>query len=483
MIGGLSAARGVDLPHLELPILIGVVLAEFSLIGLALFVGHPLLAAAAAAAVAYFLVAFRAPDVAWALVWVTVPPSVEVLLGGGIAITLPTEPMILLALLAWLVRSIVAGRWTLPSSPLHVPFAALAALALVSTLWSVSPISTLKAWVMMAGYVAFGYLYYLQRRCDPRWRERSLLLVALTGAIWGAFGIARVLFPEGTARDVTSLATIYSYGAFRPFFHEHGTYSAYLGMLLPAALLATLERTGWKRILYGLSTLCIGSGIILAFARAGWLAVLLVIPTSVFAWARWRKAAPRLVLPAALTLAAALVVGGFGISRQVARHAASVVSAENMSNLERLNRWTAALSMARDRPVTGVGYGSYFDAYSTYRSKTFVTDHAYIRMGAHSEPLKLLSELGVPGLLAAFWFLAVVFWLAAREFLLLPDSDDRVLALAALAGLSTYVVNGLFNAYLVEEKVTVPFWVAIGVIGALGRKLKEDDRAAPVTSR
>jgi O-antigen ligase len=325
---------------------------------------------------------------------------------------------------------------------------------------------------MLGGYAAFGYLYCFQERSDRRWHRWWLPLVALTGLIWGVFGIVRVL-TGGTAREAATVASTYSYGAFRPFFSEHGTYSAYLGMLLPAALLGALERRGAWRYLYGFSTACIGAGIVLAFARAGWLAILVVVPATVFAWAGWRQARRRLLLPAAMALAVALFVAGVGVSRQIARHVQSVASAENVSNLERLSRWTAATAMARDRPLTGVGFGCYVDAYPAYKRRAILTEQGLVRMGTHSEPLKLLSELGVPGFLAAVWLLAAVLQLGVRAFRRLPEAEDRVLALAAMAGLATYVVNGIFNAYLVETKVTVPFWAAIGVIAALGRRLKK----------
>jgi O-antigen ligase len=342
-----------------------------------------------------------------------------------------------------------------------------------------NPINTLKAWVMMGGYVLFGYVYFLQGGCDRRRRERWLLISALTGAAWGLFGIVRVLFTGEAAGRALMIASTYSYGAFRPFFREHGTYSAYLGMLLPASLLCSLERTGRERIIYGVSTLLIGCGVTLAFARAGWLAVVLVVPLAALAWAFRHREGNRLLIPASAVLLVTLLAVASGISRQVAHHAETAVSAENLSNLERFNRWTAALAMTRDRPLTGVGYGAYLDAYRAYRGKSIVTDQAFIRMGTHSEPLKLLSELGVPGFLAAVWFLLAVFRLGWRAFWELPNRGDRVLALAALAGFATYVVNGMFNSYLVEDKVTIPFWSAIGVIAALGGRLENAGRVRP----
>jgi O-antigen ligase len=469
-----SLSVGADSrPGPDRRVLVAIALVEVSLVAFGFLLDHPLASTLVAAGIAYFLLAYRYPDAAWILVWVTVPPNMEVLLGTGTAITVPTEPMMILALLAWILRGPPGRMWNIPRSPLHLPLAALSALVLISATWSLNPVNTLKAWVMMGGYVLFGYVYFLRGDCNGRRRERWLLISALTGAVWGLFGIIRVLFTGGADRALT-IASTYSYGAFRPFFREHGTYSAYLGMLLPAALLFSMERKGRGRIVYGFSAFLIGCGVILAFARAGWLAVVSVVPLAALAWAQRHREGRRLLIPALAVLLVTLLTAISGISAQVTHHAETTVSAENLSNLERFNRWTAALAMTRDHPWTGVGFGSYLDAYRAYRGKSIVTDQAFLRMGTHSEPLKLLSELGIPGFLAAAWFLLAVFRLGWRAFRNLTDREDRVLALAALAGLATYVVNGLFNSYLVEDKVTIPFWSAIGVIAALGRRLEKD---------
>jgi len=451
--------------------LLAVVLGEVALVGFGAIYSGPFAAAAAAAALAFFFLAYRHPALSWALVWIVIPFDVERVVGGGIAMTLPTEPMILIALLAWLTRAPHWSPWVLPPSRIHRPLALLAALALASAIWSVSSASTLKAWTMMLGYVAFGYFYCLRNGGGVAGRERWLFLLAAMGAVWGAFGVVRVLTAGEGAQSAASIASTYSFGAYRPFFSEHGTYAAYLAMLLPPTLLATLERTGPRRIFYGLSTLLMGSAIVLAFARAAWLSLVVVVPLTLLLWATWRKSGSRLLLPAGLAVGVLLLVGALGVGRQVTKHAGSVVSSQNISNLERLNRWRTALLMVRDRPLTGVGYGCYVVAYASYRSKSLPTGQTYVRMGVHSELLKLLSENGVPGLLTALWLLLVVFVVGLRVFWRAPDPVDRAVALAALASLATYLVNGLFNAYLVETKVTVPFWAAIGIIGALERRL------------
>lgn len=455
----------------ERSVLIGVAISEVLLVSVGFLGGSPLPALALAAAACFFLIAYRGPDLAWALVWIAVPFDFEVLLPGGVGIWALSEPMIALALLAWLLRSPPTIRWTLRASPLHAPLAAASGFILLSAIWSFHPIASLKSWVMMGGYAAFGYLYYFQARCYPGRRHRWLLLVTIVGAVFGIFGVLRVLTLGAAGLEAESAASTYAYGAFRPFFPEHGSYGAYLGMLLPAAVLGAMEARGRIRLIYGVSALCIGSGILLAFARASWLATLIVMPVTLFLWARWRKASRKLFVPAFLALTTLGVVTWFGVGGQLSRHAASVVSERDMSNLERLNRWHTALSIARDHPLLGIGYGAYLDAYRLYRAKTLVTDQAYVRMGAHSEPLKLLCELGVIGFCFVAWFLIVIVRVGLRCFRHLPDAGGRLLALAAVAGLSTYLIDGIFNAYLTEGKVTLPFWVAIGVIASLERGL------------
>jgi O-antigen ligase len=317
----------------------------------------------------------------------------------------------------------------------------------------------LKAYFVAAAYVAYGYLYFLSTPCTPVRRKRWVLLASVLAGLFGLYGALRVL--------VQGIGLRAAYGAARPFFTEHGTYAAFLALLAPIPLFEALERTGRARWGYASAAFAAGLGITLSFTRAAWISVVIVVPLALIVWARHRRSVRRLILPAALGLSLAGVLVSLGAGQRLVRHAETVVQAENVSNLERVNRWMAAWGMARDHPLIGVGYGAYPDAYPAYRRKAIVTELTYGHFGAHSEPLRLLAEMGWPGLAVGLGFVVAVVGVGLRTFHRAVDPGAARLALALAAGLAAYAVHGVFNSYLGIDKVSAPFWLATGAIAAL----------------
>jgi O-antigen ligase len=424
---------------------------------------QPLSAAAVAFAGVFLLLAYRAPDLAWALTWLAVPLSFEWVAPGGFALAVPSEPMIVLALVGWSLRLLSGGSFTLAPSPLHLPLAMLAGAALLSAVVGKFTGVGLKAWGVAAGYVAFGYLYIASSPWDTRRRERWYLLLVASAVVWALYGFLRLC--------VVGISSSNAYGAARPFFTEHGTYAAFLAMLLPLPLLLSLERRGSARWVWGAAFGIILLGVVFSFTRAAWLSVAVVLPLVLIAWASRGRRWSRLALPVAAIALSFLAVVAVGAGERLTRHAGTIAESENVSNLERLNRWMAAMEMAKEHPWLGVGYGSFADVYPAYRRKTIVTELAYRHMGAHSEPLRLLAEMGVIGLGAALWFLGITFAAGVRAARG-PD-ETGLAALAILAGLGTYAVHGLFNSYLGIDKVSVPFWMGLGALAALSRPRRE----------
>lgn len=454
--GGLKRGRSRLFSPATL-LLAGLLALEILLVAVGTRFELPLLPVGCLFALAFFLLAFRSPDVAWAVIWIAFPFSIEVLLPGGAAMQMPSEPMIMLALLAWVFRGILGGRWRIPYSPVHAPLATLAAVAMLSALTGLFPLVGLKAWTTAAGYCAFGYTYFLSEPCSSERRSRWVRLVVISGAFWGVYGAVRGILLGTSVRA--------AYGLARPFFLEHGTYSAFLAMILPLSILLTMERRGRARWGYAFTTACIGTGILLSFTRAAWLSIAIVVPVMLVLW-RGAGRLRNLFLPAAAVLTVVALLAGSGIVHRITHHAISVTDPENVSNLERVNRWIAAIEMVKEHPVLGVGYGAYAPSYPRYRRKLVVTELAYRYMGAHSEPLRVMSEMGAVGFLTVLWLLATVA-LAGVRAVRWGDPANRLLAFGVLAGLATYVIHGFFNTYLAIDKIAVPFWSGLGTIASL----------------
>ncbi len=441
-----------------------VLLAEAILLAAALLLGQPFLGVAAGLGLAFMLLSYAHPDLAWCLVWLAFPFSIEMLFPGGHALQVPTEPMMFAALPAFLARAILAGGIPWPRSALHVPLAVLGGAMLLSIALGPYAMVGFKAWIISAVYVIFAYLYVVMSWRDPSRAMRWVPWMVAAGAAWAVYGITRIVLGGGTAQI--------AYGAARPFFTEHGAYAAYLAMILPLGLLLTLERTGWRRSAYGAATIAMTLAVLLSRTRASWVGLGVVLPAIVALWSWRRRSLKPVALVGALAVITAVVLVGIGTGNDLERHARSITSEHDVSNLERVNRWLAAIGMVEARPALGFGYASYAYVYPDFRRKTIITELAYQHMSPHSELFRLLAESGVIGFLAACWLLGVAVRAGWRVFRRSADPRARLLALAALAALGTYAVHGLFRTYIDLEKVAVPFWASLGVLAALQREVE-----------
>lgn len=444
--------------------ILGIVVVEALLLAAGYLLDLQFLGAAAGLSLLFWILAYRHPDVSWALVFLASPFSIETRIPGGHALYVPTEPMIGLALLAWTLRVLTRGPIRLPHSSLHAPLAVLAATVLLSAALGSAPLLGLKAWIVACGYVAFAYVYCFVTWSGPSRGERLIPWIVGSGAAWGIYGTVRVLLDGVTLRA--------AYGAARPFFTEHGAYGAYLAMILPLGLLLALERRGSTRVFYVAASLAMALGIVFSFTRAAWVSLAAVLPATAALWASWRRSLRPFALVAALSVLVLVVLWATGAGEGVTRHVGSIAEKGDVSNLERANRWLAAAEMVRDRPWLGVGFAAYPEVYPAYRRKVILTELAYQHMGAHSEVFRMLSESGIVGFVVACWFLAATVILGYRAFHQSADPRARLLSLALLAGLGTYCIHGLFRTYLDLEKVAVPFWATLGSLAALGRGLE-----------
>jgi len=140
------------------------------------------------------------------------------------------------------------------------------------------------------------------------------------------------------------------------------------------------------------------------------------------------------------------------------------------SNLERINRWAAAIRLFKEKPIFGWGPGTYQFVYAPYqraKEKTIISTN-YGDMGnAHSEYIGPLSESGVLGMLTFLGIVITVIFTGIRVYRRAESKEARLIAIVVLMGLISYFIHGIMNNFLDTDKASVPFWGFIAILVAL----------------
>jgi O-antigen ligase len=149
------------------------------------------------------------------------------------------------------------------------------------------------------------------------------------------------------------------------------------------------------------------------------------------------------------------------------------------SNLERINRWSCAIEMFKERPVFGFGPGTYAFEYARFQSPenlTIISTNFGNLGNAHSEYLGALSEMGLVGFLIMLAIVAVIFWKGISLYIRWPEEDKetRTFILSMILALVTYFVHGVLNNFLDTDKAAVPVWGVCAVFIALEISLQKN---------
>jgi hypothetical protein len=131
----------------------------------------------------------------------------------------------------------------------------------------------------------------------------------------------------------------------------------------------------------------------------------------------------------------------------------------------------SAFSMARERPLLGFGLGGFTQAYPAYGPPVASVLGDPLRVESpHAEPLQVVAETGVPGLLALLW-MAVATVRTLRRRLVSPDPNVRRLGLALALALAGFGVDAALGFPLRVGAAPLVLAVLLGMLTAAERTL------------
>ena len=420
------------------------------------------------------------------LLFLALPFSHEISLSGGLSMDVPSEPL-LLVLLGCVPLALLLGPGSLHQLPRREwrhPLLVLPALMLA---WAAADIyfstNTLKStkyvlakcWYL--GPFLVGSLLLLRRPADF-WRLAACYVGATVLALaW--------ILPRHASQG-------FSFGkvgwAIQPFYLNHVIYATALALLLPlAGGLAAQASGSWGRRLWQAVAGLLLVGLITSYTRASWLA----LPVAGLFYVALRLRLTKVLL-LALALgtagAAAYFVSADNFMRYAPdyektvwhggnfkEHLASTYKLQDVSGMERVYRWVAAVRMVADHPVAGTGPATFYPEYKRYTVssfRTYVSDNPE-RSTTHNYFLLQLAEQGVPGFALFCTLVAVALLTAERLYHASAARPDvRRIVLAVTLSLVIILFHLCLNELVEVDKIGSVFFLSLAMLVRCGTWLE-----------
>ncbi len=251
--------------------------------------------------------------------------------------------------------------------------------------------------------------------------------------------------------------------------HTLGLYFAML-LSLPFVLIARPGTKNINRVLLG-SVLFIGLlGLILTFSRSGWLGF--TVGAAIASWiiiVKWRQGQIIAVLLIILLGASCCYPKAYShIYRRVFQAPSGLISARFEMHYTALDIWS-------NNFLLGCGPGNYITALHDPDTRAQHLKNTQTALPVHNLYLYTLAELGLCGAVAFLGIIAAslrVCWRTARDK---DDSLVRAMALATLAGLMGYLVDGFTDPMFREAVPNAQLWTFIALCASFPRLINQSN--------
>ncbi len=392
-----------------------------------------------------------------------------------IAFSMPTEPLMFGILLLFIIRLLYEGKIEkkIVTHPISIALIINLIWLFITALNSSMPLVSFKFLIARLWFVCTFYFLGIQlfKNITNINKLIWLSVIPMTAVI-----IYTVIMHSQHGFDEDS-----AHWVMGPFYEDHTVYGALLALFFPAVIgLSTSIKTGpFAKVIAWIILFVFFIGLVFSYTRAAWVSLAAAACVYIIIMLQIKF---RTFILSFLTLLFLFFIFQEQIfmkleknrqdsSNNLTEHVQSISNiSSDASNLERVNRWSCAIRMFEDRPVFGFGPGTYMFKYAPYQfsyEKTIISTNNGDNGNAHSEYIGPLAEQGLIGLLSIVAVFFSIVYTGFRVYNRLKNNSIRVYVLVFLLGLITYLVHGILNNFLDQDKAAVPFWAFVAAIVAI----------------
>ncbi len=458
--------------------------------GYAIIREFPVIQLITIAAVGLYLIFFHADWVMY-LVAFTTPLSVIISSKSiHLGLSLPSEAMMIALTMVFFAR--ILYDWHLNPKLLKHPISIALFLylgwMLVTCLTSVRPVISIKFFLSKLWFITSCYWFFIRMVEDD-------LKNAVRYFNFYAVGLVIIVFITTYKHALSGFDEHYAHWVMKPFYNDHTAYGAALAFMIPITV-GFFFLPGNKlaqKIFYATVSVILLAAFYLSFSRAAWISLVVAVGVLIILKLRIKLS---WLISGGLVLAVLLFFYADDILYKMSRNSQDssgnfvehIQSMSNIStdasNMERINRWTAAFGMIKEKPVFGWGPGTYQFEYAPFQHgyyRTIISTDFGDGGNAHSEYIGPCAESGVPGMITVFVLVFVLLYHGIRTYIYADDKVLKIMSLCMTLSLVSYYTHGVFNNFLDTDKLSAIVWSAMAVITVCDIKRKNPELYSPIS--
>ena len=412
---------------------------------------------------------FLGMELAVYLLLIALPFSFRYILPGRFEIQTPTEPLLGMLVVVYCVRRIldrvIRSGTGVPSYrdkpertfPFFLPLCCYILVTFLSAINTPDLFGTLKGALRATVYMLFSVIVHavIQNRTSLKRLFVASFPSAAVAVIWTIIVLIYHI-------DAWQWTSAYRHAPFTNY-SVYGAFTALFFLVCLSRLL--FDNSGYDRVLWTAWFLCFGVGLLMCFSRGVWLSVLIAIGFMLLQLGKGVTHKKILFIGAACVILLACL-NLPGIYNILVERVTSAVDLSYASNRARLLRWGQAFVMFSENPILGKGYGAFAMLYE--EDVALVGSYtAQYQLGAHSEYLQVMAELGIVGLAVWIWLNLAFLRYGFRALKTLEDNFYRAVVIGLMAAELSLMVHFTVNNLLNGDAIGIPFWGIYGLLPAV----------------
>jgi O-antigen ligase len=407
---------------------------------------------------------FVAIDFALYLMLACLPFSFRFILPSKMEVQTPTEPLLGMLVFVFALKRVLARALHMSSRdnapfPFALPIFVYIVATLLPTFNSPDIFVSAKGAFRSACYMMVSFVAYdlIRSRRDLYCLFISTFPSASVAVVWTVIVLIYHI-------DQWQWTSAY-HGTPFTNYSVYGSFTAFFFLIVLSRLL--LDRTQFDRVLWTGMLIVFGVGLLMCFSRGVWLSVIVAIGFLLL-HAGTGEQHKRILLMGGSLMLVLVFLSLPGISDLIRERISTVFNLQFASNRARLLRWGQALAMFLQQPIIGNGYGAFAILYE--EDASLVGEYtAQFQLGAHSEYLQTLAELGIVGFIAWMWTIFVFFRYGWRALKRITDTFYRSIIIGLMGGELALLVHLVVNNLLNGDAIGIPFWLIYGLLPAVAR--------------